>query len=301
MIVEFPGKTNDSPGSKRCELIYNDFVNKDIFKLVFEWNGAAPKAGQFFMVKLQRSTVFLGRPISVANWQPAAKDLSYIRRKVRAEKSQYQKYLTGKYLESNTVTFLIARRGRGTQELAAMQSGEVAELTGPLGNAWTDFLPGKKKSAAGPVALIGGGAGLAPLNALLCESPGYTFHLYAGFRKGFKSDEEKYILLGPAMLEAKKIVLASEDGKTGQKGRIPDFFMPEEFAAVCACGPQAMLKVIAEKCSAAGVPCFVSLERRMACGVGACLGCTVHTVNGNRRCCADGPVFNAKELSFDEQ
>ena len=100
-------------------------------------------------------------------------------------------------------------------------------------------------------------------------------------------------------------IVASENGKTGHKGRIPDFFEPEQYAAVCACGPQAMLKAVAVKCKNAGVPCFVSLEQRMACGVGACLGCTVKTINGNKglqnqRCCADGPIFNADEVIFDE-
>jgi NAD(P)H-flavin reductase len=61
-----------------------------------------------------------------------------------------------------------------------------------------------------------------------------------------------------------------------------------------------MLKAVAAKCKAAGVPCCVSREKRMACGVGACLGCTVKTVSGNRRCCADGPIFKADEVIFDE-
>jgi NAD(P)H-flavin reductase len=60
-----------------------------------------------------------------------------------------------------------------------------------------------------------------------------------------------------------------------------------------------MLKAVAAKCKAAGTPCFISMERRMACGVGACLGCTVATVKGNRRCCADGPIFNAEEVLFE--
>jgi NAD(P)H-flavin reductase len=124
--------------------------------------------------------------------------------------------------------------------------------------------------------------------------------MYAGFKTGFKKMEEKHLLLGPAMLEAEKTIIATEDGKEGQKGRIPDFLEPENYAAVCACGPEPMLKAVAVKCKAAGVPCFVSMGRVMACGVGACLGCTVHTVNGNRRCCADGPIFNAEELIFDE-
>nr|AGS52331.1 dihydroorotate dehydrogenase electron transfer subunit [uncultured bacterium contig00063] len=299
------------PSSVDCELIANDYINKDIFRLVFVWQNdpqtefitrtrlAAPKAGQFFMIKPQRSAVFLGRPISVAKWELALKDREYIRRKVRSKGTAYQRYLTGKYLESDVVTFLIALRGRGTEELAVMRTGERAELIGPLGNAWTDFLPPAKKGNNERIALVGGGMGMAPLNALLCESPGYHFHVYAGFKTGFRSMEAKRALLGPAY-EAEKLVLATENGKEGLKGRVPDFLKPDDYAAVCACGPEPMLKAVAEKCKASATPCFVSLERRMACGVGACLGCTVRTVNGNRRCCADGPIFKADEVVFSE-
>ena len=259
-----------------CELMHNDPVNHDIFRLIFVWLGAAPKAGQFFMVKPKRSSVFLGRPISVAGWKP----------------------------ESNTVTFLIARRGKGTEELASMKTGDEAELIGPLGNAWTDFLPPVQNHNK-PIALIGGGIGIAPLNALLCESPGHVFYLYAGFKTGFMGNEEKNALLGTAFLDTAHIIIASEDGKSGKKGRIPDFLEPEKYAAVCACGPEPMLKAVADTCASAAVPCFVSMERRMACGVGACLGCTVETIHknradsGRRRCCADGPIFRAEEVSHD--
>jgi len=285
-----------------CELIYNNSINNEIFRLDFIWQAAqtklaSPQAGQFFMIKPKRSSVFLGRPISVAKWEPAATDRNFIRKKARGKKTPFQRYLTGKYLESDTVSFLIARRGQGTQELAAMRTGEEAELIGPLGNAWADFLPPAQNG--GKIALIGGGIGLAPLNALLCETPGYLFDVYAGFRAGFKSDAEKSALLGAAN-KANKIVIATEDGADGHKGRIPDFLEPGQYAAVCACGPEPMLKAVAAKCKAAAVPCFVSLEKRMACGVGACLGCTVKTVNGNRRCCADGPIFKADEVIFDE-
>ena len=269
-----------SISSVDCELIYNDYLNKDIFRLVFIWQGKdnkklpAPLAGQFYMIKPKRTGFFLGRPISV--------------------------YSTGKFEEHNSITFLIAQRGRGTQELADMRSGEEAELTGPLGNAWMDFLPPVTKSEKKPIALIGGGIGIAPLNGLLCESTGHAFDFYIGLKNGFENDDAKRAFLGPAVHAAEKMIIATEDGKTGHKGLIPDFLEPEKYAAVCACGPEPMLKAVAAKCNAAGVPCFVSLERRMACGVGACLGCTVKTVNGNRRCCADGPIFNANEVVFSE-
>ena len=250
-----------------CKLINNTSVNNEIFRLDFIWQGNA-QAGQFFMVKPKRSAVFLGRPISMA------------------------------LRENDTVKFLIARRGRGSLELASMRPGEEAELIGPLGNAWADFLPVEKNGK--PIALIGGGIGIAPLHALLCEDSGFKFDLYAGFRTGFKNMDEQQSLFGAASSKAENIILSTEDGKTGKKGLIPDYLEPEKYAAVCACGPEPMLKAVAARCSVFGVPCFVSLERRMACGVGACLGCTVQTVNGNRRCCADGPIFNADEVIFDE-
>jgi NAD(P)H-flavin reductase len=262
---------SDTKHSVLCALINNTFINNEIFRLDFAWGEsghtplALPKAGQFFMIKPRRSGVFLARPISVAG------------------------------IESGSLGFLIALRGKGTRELAAMRAGEEAELIGPLGNAWADFLP-DADSAGKPIALIGGGIGLAPFHSLPGEKTGCRFDLYAGFRTGFNNVEEKAALLGPVLRSAHNVIIATEDGTEGHKGRIPDFLEPEHYAAVCACGPEPMLKAVAEKCSAAAVPCFISLERRMACGVGACLGCTVQTVNGNRRCCADGPVFPAEEV-----
>jgi len=288
-----------------CEIIKNSIINKEIFRLDVIWQGAAqsklaaPKAGQFFMIKPKRSAVFLGRPICVALFHPAVKDKEYIRRKARGKKTPYQRYLTGKYLESDIVVFLIAKIGRGTTELASMRTGEEIELIGPQGNAWTDFLPVEKNTAK-PIALIGGGLGIAPLNALLCEETGHNFVLYAGFKTGFKSIEEKATFVGPAF-NAQNIIIASEDGKIGKKGLILDFLEPEKYAAVCACGTLPMLKAVAKKCKAKGVPCFISMESRMACGVGACLGCTIKTINGNRRCCADGPIFKAEEVIFDDK
>jgi NAD(P)H-flavin reductase len=274
-------------------------INKEIFRLDFVWPGIAPQAGQFFMIKPKKSAVFLGRPISMALWEPASTDPKFIRRKARNKKTPYERYITGKFLESNTVRFLIARRGMGTLELAAMRLGDEAELTGPLGNAWADFLPTADAKSNKPIALIGGGVGIAPLQGLLYEKSQHRFDLYAGFKEALHFEEE-CALLGAAYSQAHDIIVAAENGKDGRKGRIPDFLEPEKYAAVCACGPQPMLQAVAAKCKAVNVPCFISMERRMACGVGACLGCTIKTVNGNRRCCADGPIFRAEEVIFDD-
>ena len=250
-----------------CEVVDNSPVNGEVFILHFTWNGNAPKAGQFFMIKPSRSSVFLARPLSACGYNG----------------------------ERNTVKFLVAKKGRGTEELSQLRVGEKAQITGPLGNAWADFLP-----ESGNAALVGGGVGIAPLIALIAEKPECNFHFYAGFRHGFHSKEEEKAMLQEAA-NAKKLVIAAEDGRDALGGYIVDFlFEPQNYDAIFACGPQPMLKAVKQKCDANGVPCYVSLERRMACGAGACLGCTVNTVSGNRRCCADGPIFSAGELSFNE-
>jgi len=250
-----------------CELASNIPVNDEVFILSFFWKGPAPQAGQFFMIKPLRSSVFLPRPISVFEYSGA----------------------------QSTVKFLIAKMGKGTEELSSLQTGEKVQLTGPFGNSWADFLPDGASAA-----LVGGGLGVAPLAALSAQMPDYGFHFYAGFRNGFNDKHEENAILGGA-LYSKKIVVAAEDGKNALNGRIVDFiFEIEKYDAVLACGPFAMLRAIKKKCDKHNVPCFLSLESRMACGVGACLGCTIRTLKGNVRCCTQGPIFASQEINFDE-
>jgi len=250
-----------------CELTANKNVNDNIFILNFLWNGPAPQAGQFFMIKPLRSGVFLPRPLSVFEYSSA----------------------------QNTVKFLIEKKGRGTRELSLLQTGEKVQLTGPFGNSWADFLP-----EGASAALVGGGLGVAPLAALAAQMPDYGFHFYAGFKNGFIDKNEENAFLGGA-LYSKNIVVAAEDGVNALNGRIVDLILEiEKYDIVLACGPFAMLKAIKKKCDKNNVPCFLSMESRMACGVGACLGCTIHTINKNVRCCTEGPIFDSQEINFDE-
>jgi len=282
-IIKFPGsngKTGKCPPSKeflRCELIENKFISSQIYRLGFSWQGPSPGAGQFFMIKPERTRVFLGRPISVAAWHQSKK----------------------------IIEFLIMMRGTGTIDIANMYKGEYADISGPLGNTWSSFLSAYSES--GRIALIGGGIGLAPLQALADEIPEHSFDFYAGFKTGFVNKDDRCAMLGTTVSfrsnnrkEAAGLIIATEDGSEGYKGRIPDFLEPKRYAAVCACGPLPMLKTVAALCRKANIPCFVSMEQRMACGLGACLGCTVKTVHGNKRCCAEGPIFPAEDLCFDE-
>jgi NAD(P)H-flavin reductase len=217
------------------------------------------------MLKHERGTVFLPRPISIFEYNQ----------------------------QENLLKFLIAKCGKGTEELSLLKPGEKVRLTGPFGNFWAPFLPDD-----GKVALVGGSLGLAPLAALVAEKPDYNFHFYAGFKNGFDDKEKENIVVG-AGLKAKKIFIAAEDGKNAQNGRITDiFYDPKNYDAVFACGPMPMLAALKEQCESNKVPCYISVESRMACGAGACLGCTIRTVHGNRRCCADGPIFPAGDVLF---
>ena len=259
-----------------CECTISAKVTVEAMRLEFFWPGPAPQPGQFFLIKPQRTGVFLARPISVAGWKT--------RRQPAAAKNTSQRSAGG-----GTLRFLVALKGRGSRELAAMRPGEEAELTGPLGNSWPiEIIPG------GPVALVAGGIGIAPLLALAAElekkPDRYVFDFYAGFRSGAFGQK----------LKARKLIIATEDGSQGLKGRIPDFLKPSNYNGVFACGPEPMLKTVAGICEEARVPCFISVERHMACGVGVCLGCTVVTIGGNRRCCVDGPVFNAEDIQFED-
>jgi NAD(P)H-flavin reductase len=258
-------------------LIANTALGGGIFRLDFAWSGPVPGAGQFFLIRPARSSSFLGRPISAAGFR-------------RMKKA------------GEALRFLIIRRGRGTAELSTMRRGETAELIGPLGNRWSDFLPppSGKDDPRKPVALMGGGIGIAPLLAFAGElaRSGAAFDFYAGFRTGFQTEEEYSALLGPALRRAGGSFIAAEDGRGAYHGRIPELLEAAKYRAVYACGPEPMLKAVAARCRREEVPCFLSVERPMACGVGACLGCTVQTAGGNRRCCTDGPVFPAEELIF---
>lgn len=281
---------------RRCFVLDSERLDASVFRLDVSWRGAAPAPGQFFMLRPARGSRLLGRPISVYRWE-------------------YGSCLS---CGDGRLSFIIAERGSGSAELGQLRQGEPLDLTGPLGNAWpsaaTQRTPGAATTTAGAesrhpgpgagsdgtpggngnraaLALVGGGVGLAPLAFLASGLVAESYDFYAGFR------EAPYGLDG---LAPRRLTVASEGGRAEHTGRIPEFFVPGSYDAVYACGPTAMMKAIAASCAEAGIPCHLSLEGRMACGVGACLGCTVRTVAGNRRCCADGPIFAAEELLLDE-
>ena len=182
---------------------------------------------------------------------------------------------------------------KGDPWLDAMFSGQgvgqTLTITGPCGNGFDTAAA----AAAGRVAVVGGGIGVAPL-LLLCKelsAAGPKPELYVGFR------DEPYGL--EAFLPyCGAISVATDSGAAGYHGLVTGILHPENFDLVLACGPTPMMRGVAALCKEKGVRCLVSLERKMACGLGACLGCTCQTKVGPRTVCKDGPVFSAEEV-FD--
>lgn len=181
-------------------------------------------------------------------------------------------------------------KGEGTRIMSQMKPDELVDVLVPLGNGF-DVKRGKR------YCLIGGGIGVPPMlyTARQCEKP----LVITGFR-----DSSLVILQDDLANAGAETVLVTDNGTAGAKGFVTDILKERinDFDEVCACGPTPMLKAVAEICSAEGKPCQISLEERMACGIGACLVCAVKVrKNGEeimQHVCKNGPVFNAEEVVF---
>ncbi|MGL4107105.1 dihydroorotate dehydrogenase electron transfer subunit [Clostridium sp. LP20] len=210
------------------------------------------KPGQFYMLKLDGQTL-LPRPISIC------------------EK------------EGNKITFLYAVVGTGTEEFAKLRVGENINLTGPLGNGFN------LEEDLGKVAIVAGGIGTAPMvevaKNLREKNKSGLIDVYAGFRDDIYLIDElgKY---------ANKVEVTTNTGKHGHKGFVTEILKVEEYDTVLCCGPEVMMKAVVDMCKAKNVKVYVSMEKHMACGVGACLVCTCKTKDGHKRTCKDGPVFD---------
>lgn len=180
--------------------------------------------------------------------------------------------------------------GRGTRLVARMPRGTVTDAIGPLGNGWR--LP----DGLARVLLVAGGLGAAPLGMLAEElsACGVAVSVALG-----APTAERLLARDLFDRAARRVELATDDGSEGEHGTVMgplERLLDPAPDLVCACGPEPMVRAVAERCAGAGVPCRVSLERLMACGIGACLSCVVRTREGLKRVCVDGPVFDAAQI-----
>lgn len=196
-------------------------------------------------------------------------------------------------LGSDRIQLLFRVIGRGTSLLSDLRPGQSLSLIGPLGRGFridTDDL----------VCLIGGGIGIAPLLFLADQlrTTGRRCTVLLGSRTGGELHQlvREFTELGC------QVETATDDGTLGTHGLVTDL-LPSHLPTMklcCVCGPQPMMATVAGLCQASHVPCQVSLEAHMACGLGACLGCTVHGADHRyRHVCKHGPVFDAKEIAWN--
>lgn len=174
--------------------------------------------------------------------------------------------------------------GHGTEILSKKRGGDTLNVLGALGNGFT---PRDEK-----ILLVGGGMGLAPL---LCAAENFSADVLIG---GRTADEVNF-WQEEFRPHVEKIFVTTDDGSVGRKGFVTDLLseiLRGNYAAIYTCGPEIMMRGVAKIALDKNLPCEVSFEKRMACGLGACLSCSIDTVDGRRKVCKDGPVFDARKV-----
>lgn len=226
---------------------------------------AAAKAGQFISLFTKDGGKLLPRPISICEIDAIKGNLRLVYR------------VTGK----NT----------GTEQFSRLRAGDTIEIMGPLGNG---FHTEGVKSAL----LIGGGIGVPPMVELAKQLSGEK-RIVSGYR-----DE---LFLTQELEAGGTLYIATEDGSSGTPGNVLDAIKAYDLKAdvIFACGPTPMLRAVKAYAETKAIKCYLSLEERMACGIGACLGCVCcskeidqHSHVKNKRICIDGPVFLASEVEL---
>ncbi len=255
------------------KVISNKSLNSKHNLIEFKLPGTVPEMipGQFVEVKVDGSqSTYLRRPFSIHRVNE----------------------------ENQTMHLLVKIVGNGTRTLAASKPGDIVNVMFPLGRGF-NFTENKK------VLLVGGGCGVAPLYFLAeqLHKRGNSVTILIGGRTG---DD---ILMADEYKAFGEVLIATEDGSIGEKGMVTnhsvmkinnesDFIATQQnkFAKIYCCGPDGMMRAIAHHAEQLNIPCEVSLENTMACGIGACLCCVVESVSGNITVCTEGPVFDSTQL-----
>lgn len=259
------------PFQQRIKIDSNHKISNDYFKIILQAGKITrlAKPGQFIEIKVSDNhEPLLRRPFSVHR------------------------------TADNNLTVLYEIVGEGTEILSTRKAGEYLDVIGPLGNGFNYELPAINCE---PI-LIAGGMGTAPLVFLAeklanVKGRGSKFTVLIGARtKNQILCEKEFRDLGC------EVKVSTEDGSKGFKGRVTDLLklslinVNYQQATFFSCGPHPMLKEVAALSKKYNIPAQVSLESHMACGIGACLGCVVDTIDGFKRACKEGPVFKSEEI-----
>lgn len=235
--------------------------------------GEAPSEvnpGQFAGIYPDAEDLLLMRPISICRWDSGRGALRFVYRAA----------------------------GKGTRTFTRLQPGDSVEMLGILGNGYDlQALCGKR------VVLLGGGIGVPPMLELAAalQKGGTRATAVLGYR-------DRDLFLREEIEEFADVMIATEDGSVGTRGNVLDAVRENHIEAdvFCACGPLPMLRAVKQYAQEKGVPAFLSLEERMACGIGVCLGCVTkttapdaHSRVNNARVCVEGPVFAAEDVTLE--
>lgn len=250
------------------EVVSLEKTGEDFILLTLKHPEKLPEicAGQFVEVKIPDTAgTFLRRPISIH-------DVDY---------------------STNTLTLLVKIVGNGTRKISQLSSGSIVNLVYPLGNGFPVDKWGNKP------LLIGGGVGVAPLLYLAKEinrNGGKAEFLFGARNAQGVLREEVYSAYG-------KVNITTEDGSMGIRGFVTDHEClttnAKNYSSFLVCGPTPMMKAVSKVAKAHNIPCYVSLENKMACGIGVCLCCVTDTVQGHKCVCSEGPVFEINDLKWE--
>ena len=197
--------------------------------------------------------------------------------------------------EKGILEFIFQVRGNGTNVLSQKEEGDLIDIIGPLGSGTFKFK--EKKN----IAIIGGGIGIFPLYELAkqAKNSGLKIHTYLGFR-----NKELVTLEKEFEKVSSKLTITTDDGSYKEKGFAINYLIEdlnkENFDCIYACGPLPMLRAVQKLAEEKNIPCQISLEEKMGCGLGVCLGCAVKTATSTKEnpeyvhVCKAGPVFDSK-------
>ncbi|MGI6012126.1 MAG: dihydroorotate dehydrogenase electron transfer subunit [Ruminococcus sp.] len=250
-----------------CRVLSQEMISPEIYSLWVKTDRIADEAlpGQFVTLYSKDGSRMLPRPISLCEIDK----------------------------EQGSIRLVYRIAGEGTKEFSRLQAGDEIEVMGPLGNGFPmEEARGKR------VLLMGGGIGIPPMVETAKQLEGEV-SVAAGYRDALFLTEE--------LSRYGNLYIATEDGSSGTKGNVLDAVREKKIESdlIFACGPKPMLKAIKAYAQEHQIPCWVSMEEKMACGIGACLACTCQSaeVDGhshvkNKRVCKDGPVFLASEVEL---